>query len=487
MSEPISPDRVIELWSADPLMVGHFRLHNGVLECLEPDGSVKASYVVADVKMRLRGERSVGAFVMVAVFVLLVDLGLLGCGGTPGLCIAVPFTLVVGALALFMLVDRPEIFIKHADGEDAWPLKDADYDEVDLLVSRCRLPNEGGAPKVVGEDTYSLFFTSPPPRKPKALVPTPLVGRQEPRMLSAVDKAHQLTQTILQRRMNSRSYAVMRHIQHTRFLRSVPADAETRDDVLAWLDGQSVVVLRKSDHAFLDAKLRILTGIDVEMDADAALTVQPDAKKRRALTNVQLEALGLRKVPMPPLRGEAEVELRKAGEVALRVLALGVISMKASTAGEGMEPPVEAYAEMWGAGLNNLTPAEARAFRGEDPTGLAPLAWRFEAMVVLAWALGWIHELPPLSAQAPPEVAMVIPQQFSSPEAVAAATLRPMAEILDALDAVVCRRWLMVDATHKQQPAPPGMNASVLLERHYALNWLVQWEWADWDNVDCPT
>ena len=487
MSEPIAPDRVIELWSADPLMVGHFRLHNGVLECLEPDGSVKSSHVVADVKMRLRGERSVGAFVMVSVFVLVVDLGLVGCGGTPGLCLAVPFTLVFGALALFMLVDRPEIHIVHADGEESWPLKDADYEEVDLLVSRCLLPNEGGAPKGDNVDTYTLFFTSQPPRKPKTLDPTPLVGRTEPVMLRAVDKAHTLTETILQRRMNSRSYAVMRHIQHTRFLRSVPAHDYTRDDLLAWLDGQSVVVLRKSDHAFLDPKLRILTGIDVQTDADAALTVQPDAKKRRDFTNIQLDALGLRKVPMPPLRGEAEVELRKAREVALRVLALGVISMKASTAAEGIAPPVEAYAEMWGAGLDHLTPAETRAFRGEDPDGLPALAWRFEAMIALAWALGWIDELPPVSEQAPGEVATVIPQQFSSEEAVSSAKLRPASEILDALDGVVCRRWLLVDAAQKQQPPPPGMNPSVLLERHHALNWLVQFGWADWDDVDCPT
>jgi len=68
-----------------------------------------------------------------------------------------------------------------------------------------------------------------------------------------------------------------------------------------------------------------------------------------------------------------------------------------------------------------------------------------------------------------------------------AARMRPDSEILDALDLHYRLHWIVRQAQVQQQPAPAGLNADVLMERHHALNWLVLFEGNDWDDVDTPT
>ncbi|KAI5931817.1 Methionine--tRNA ligase, mitochondrial [Manis javanica] len=68
-----------------------------------------------------------------------------------------------------------------------------------------------------------------------------------------------------------------------------------------------------------------------------------------------------------------------------------------------------------------------------------------------------------------------------------AARMRPDSEILDALDQHYRLHWIVRQAQVQQQPAPAGLNADVLMERHHALNWLVLFEGNDWDDVDTPT
>ena len=60
-------------------------------------------------------------------------------------------------------------------------------------------------------------------------------------------------------------------------------------------------------------------------------------------------------------------------------------------------------------------------------------------------------------------------------------------QILDALDLHYRLHWAARQAGLDQRPSPAGVDAGVLQERHYALNWLVQFENADWDNVLTPT
>jgi hypothetical protein len=99
------------------------------------------------------------------------------------------------------------------------------------------------------------------------------------------------------------------------------------------------------------------------------------------------------------------------------------------------------------------------------------------------WALGWRDTLLPFDAK--DESGQVLPASRFTSEAVRQATLRPANEILDQLDAVYCRRWIIVDAQQRGAPLPPGLLPPLLLERHHALLWLNGR--VEWDEVRCST
>ncbi len=72
------------------------------------------------------------------------------------------------------------------------------------------------------------------------------------------------------------------------------------------------------------------------------------------------------------------------------------------------------------------------------------------------------------------------------------AKLLPTETLLDALDLHFRLHWL-VRQDQQDGKAPDGemggkdLNPGVVLERHHALNWLVQHEGAEWDDVQTPT
>ena len=47
--------------------------------------------------------------------------------------------------------------------------------------------------------------------------------------------------------------------------------------------------------------------------------------------------------------------------------------------------------------------------------------------------------------------------------------------------------WAVVDARLRGQDAPSQIEAGIVYERHYALNWLIGYFGQDWDNVKTDT
>lgn len=115
------------------------------------------------------------------------------------------------------------------------------------------------------------------------------------------------------------------------------------------------------------------------------------------------------------------------------------------------------------------------------------MIWKYEAYWVLLWALGIVDEL-----KYPDEIAdcdfaiEVVSRCRSLQEFMQQVRLRDIEEILDEADLIYRYDWACVDARLKQQNAPENLNASIVLERHGALNWLIQAD-ANWDNPDVST
>lgn len=103
-------------------------------------------------------------------------------------------------------------------------------------------------------------------------------------------------------------------------------------------------------------------------------------------------------------------------------------------------------------------------------------SWRYEAGLVLMWALGLVPALyyPDRICNSQLLINMIRDHDdFDS--FFATVKMREYSEILDEADLIYRYRWAAVDAMFiENKPEPPGgMDKSVLIERHVALNWLI--------------
>lgn len=115
------------------------------------------------------------------------------------------------------------------------------------------------------------------------------------------------------------------------------------------------------------------------------------------------------------------------------------------------------------------------------------MIWKYEAYWVLLWALGIVDEL-----NYPDNI---VDCDFATQAVVSVSTfeefmkkvkLREIEEILDQADLIYRYDWACVNARLKQQQAPAQLNSSVVVERHGALNWLIQSD-SYWDYPDVST
>lgn len=116
-------------------------------------------------------------------------------------------------------------------------------------------------------------------------------------------------------------------------------------------------------------------------------------------------------------------------------------------------------------------------------------SWRAEAFYVLGWALGLEPDLQPPTDQA---LSGNILEQIPAPgESVATfvneVMLRPASEIQNAAEDLYnahsrCRAVELQNRTERH-----GYDIEVAQERHRAINWLVCYQGADWDDVATDT
>ena len=65
---------------------------------------------------------------------------------------------------------------------------------------------------------------------------------------------------------------------------------------------------------------------------------------------------------------------------------------------------------------------------------------------------------------------------------------RSQSEILDAADISLRYDWACVEARVHGKEAPASLNGDVVMERHYAFNWIIGANvGADWDDIQPNT
>ena len=218
--------------------------------------------------------------------------------------------------------------------------------------------------------------------------------------------------------------------------------------------------------------------------SDEPVTVHGDQILRKEWAEDMLEAEGVPVNPhLPMIESEATVRIRSAREVADRLLALAVVASK----GGGLDQAVvdEIVAER---GVRPLfTPAELAFIDDPDPSlhDRTQFSWRYEAAWVLLWALRYIDG--PLGRPDRvcdvPRLAVVVRDETD----LARHGTCSANDILNEADLIYRYHWAVRQAGLDGNPPPAGLDPGVVMERHHALNWLIGYFDADWDDVTTDT
>jgi hypothetical protein len=211
-----------------------------------------------------------------------------------------------------------------------------------------------------------------------------------------------------------------------------------------------------------------------------------EALDRKSRAEALLKAANVPVNPhLPAIEDASEALVRTKEEVATRAMALLIVAARA----EGVEQDIaQQLAERYDV-ADRLSPTERQFLANAEPSEFdrTQFIWRYEAAWVLLWALGYVQELKPPTAICDVPQAVKYLQQRTRAGFIADAKLRSITELLDANDLIYRYHWAVVDARVNGLMIPSDIDSSVVLERHYTLNWLTGHMGQEWDDVSTDT
>ena len=293
--------------------------------------------------------------------------------------------------------------------------------------------------------------------------------------------------------MSQRRHALWRHLQrvhHLWALSIMPAEL----DALGLWAGVVNAVVALPDGSVRDPKgYVIMAGPGGRDDALARLPHPADALQRKQRTEALLLARGWNTPSsLPPVAGEGEIDLRDAVTVMGRAMAALLVAVRAESLAEGGAKVLtpEKLRHKLPAAFEHLSPHEQLFVNTAAPSDsqVVAMGWRYEALNVLLWALGLVEELswPDKVCDVAHCVSLLVNVNADPDALVQDSMLRSRTDILDQLDLHLRLHWLLRDAELHSKPGP-DISRGVVMERHHALNWLIDFEHAPWDKVSTAT
>lgn len=290
--------------------------------------------------------------------------------------------------------------------------------------------------------------------------------------------------------MTKARYDVLRHIQKIQHHVSLSVHPSDLDRFNAWARDANAIAFMANGFICDPAGAVLLSPDGADDNPAAAVPYPPSAHDRKTrtedlLANRKLKVAGT----LAPSIADTEVVLRPAAAVAERLMALFAVAVRAESVAAKSPMASDEIMHRLALPETALSPAERRFLADRLPTAsdTAKFAWCYECVYALAWAVGVIDKLPFPSAICDVDLIAQKLLKLGTGGVRANASLRPVADILDCVDLHQRLHWIARQAQIDKQEAPGGLVSGVILERHRALNWLVQFGSSDWDEVDTPT
>ncbi len=300
-------------------------------------------------------------------------------------------------------------------------------------------------------------------------------------------------------------FSFIQEAGETKNLKNIILDLSNKFDAILFAQPNTIISKAEGQH-FLNRNLKLIldrTG-NSEIDSlgpeieeqylkreqqyrENVLDKLTSDQRARKLNNEQsLKQLGTKVNKfLPAVESEAEVKIRTPKEIAGRLTAMAFINGFASNflTVEQIENALKKN-ELW----ELLTPKELDLLNNPTAEKKQTETWKYEGIWVLLWALNITPDLGDPSnlcdlGNIPREkYPLIDPKGFIN----SITESRSKKEILDAADLYYRLDWACVDArVNNIQLKNP--NSSVVYERHYALNWLINYLDQEWDEVSCDT
>ena len=241
------------------------------------------------------------------------------------------------------------------------------------------------------------------------------------------------------------------------------------------------------DNAIFDPNNRMLLGPGRKSDPAASVPIYETAVQRKVRSDEAISKLGVHvNAQLPPIEGDEESSLRSGQDLALRALVLWSILAK-------FDGDMGAAQLIEDAHLSKCVTASEAQFLGTSKPSdeeLRKFSWRSEALWTILWSLGVVSDLDlpgkPCDQHELAKTMTTLIAQDRGKSFVATAKARYENEILDKKDLFYRLNWSITNDKLKKEN-PGAANPDVILERHYALNWITKYRNQDWDDVSTDT
>lgn len=267
----------------------------------------------------------------------------------------------------------------------------------------------------------------------------------------------------------------------------------TFGDSFTMMNGKGQVILDKAGKSDLDWYM----AAERPVPEDWIRNAPAESLERRNKSMALLLDKHIYVTPWLPLLHEQSQEPgRTVEEVCGRAAALLAVSLY-SECRIGDHKPYEEAREfvapvIQGYGADRFFSSEEKKYLDDpDSTEQTQIqyAWQYENLWVMEWALGLTDDLfwPTRICDVPQSVRL-LKNCRTMDSLLGAARLRSRKEFLEQADLIYRLHWACVDARMMNMPAPAGLEAGVVMERHHALFWLAGCDdMCGWDDVDLST
>ncbi len=211
-----------------------------------------------------------------------------------------------------------------------------------------------------------------------------------------------------------------------------------------------------------------------------------DILKEKNIPYIEEMALALR---------EGEIEIKSIKDIAQRLVSLFAVSVFSEAILSENCTNDDAFSELVMLNekfnvISYLSEAELD-YTNQDKIGeneAIQFVWRYEALNILFWALGFIKELPKEDEICDvPLIAKTIRNFENLEDIIKSAKLISKDTLAEYQDLIMRYHWACIENRMNQKEMPAGLDEGVVMERHKALNWLVSsFFGTDWDEVQTP-